>query len=104
MRIVYHIIAQVWAHHGPSKASANINEHVSVCLCVCLCVCACVCVCLSVCLFTGFVPVMIKVGGVLARQFGRLTGMTRQSLDVAFQWQIDRHAHAKSWHSTVKAC
>ena len=42
----------------------------------------------SLCLPTVFVPVMIKVGGVMAWRFGKLTGMTMQSLGMAIRWQI----------------
>ena len=68
---------------GPGRAPTNIIERVSVCL------------------STGFVPVVIKVSGVMAWRFGRLTGVTMQSLGVAIRWQITRYAHAKSWHGAV---
>ena len=62
---------------GPSRTPTNIIERVSVCL------------------STGFVPVDQTGGVVMAWQFGRLTGMTMQSLGVAIRWQISRYGHAK---------
>ena len=44
-----------------------------------------------------------QTGGVMAWRFGRLTGMTLQSLGVAIRWQIARCDHAKSWHGAVMA-
>ena len=59
------------------------------------------------CLSTGFVPVMIKLSGVMAWRFGRLTGMPMQSLSVAqFGSRLpgmlmQSHGTVLSWHGDL---